>query len=134
MANVFILRGVQGAGKSTVAKELSKLYEAVVVSADDYFMQDGEYQFDASKLLEAHAYCQYEFQRAIVHWKENIIVDNTNALEKDFQWYIDTAKDFGYNVISLVVENRHGNDSIHNVPHETRKRTETRIRQSLRLM
>ena len=50
MANktLYILRGIPGSGKTTHAKRLAGT-NGVIISADDYFMRDGEYCFDASK-------------------------------------------------------------------------------------
>ena len=39
----------------------------------------------------------------------------------------------GLSVVSLIVENRHGSDSIHSVPQETRDVQERRLRNSLQL-
>ena len=52
---------------------------------------------------------------------------------KEIQPYIDMAEEFGYSVFSLVIENRHGNDSVHSVPQETRDAQERRLRNSLKL-
>lgn len=48
-----------------------------------------------------------------------IVVANTFTQEWEMNPYIELAKKYGYKVISLVVENRHGNKNIHNVPDET---------------
>jgi len=48
-----IVRGLPGSGKSTVGAKFG-----VVRSADDYFMSDGVYNFDPSKIVAAHAACQ----------------------------------------------------------------------------
>lgn len=135
MYNVIILRAVQGAGKSTFAKLLEQtMPNTVICSADDYFMQDGVYNFDATKLADAHQHCRGLFVGSMIDSVNTIIVDNTNATEKDVQWYVDKAKEEGYRVTSLVVENRHGSNSVHNVPEESRKRTADRIKGSLRLV
>uniref|UniRef100_A0A8W8KSP8 Uncharacterized protein n=1 Tax=Magallana gigas TaxID=29159 RepID=A0A8W8KSP8_MAGGI len=56
---VFIMRGVSGSGKSTIARAIQKVYpSAVLCSADDYFMREGEYHFSADDLESAHKYCQ----------------------------------------------------------------------------
>lgn len=39
----------------------------------------------------------------------------------------------GYRVVSLVVENRHGNRDVHNVPDEVKGKQEQRIKNSLKL-
>ena len=52
--NLILLRGVSGAGKSTVA---GLFIDATIISTDDFFMKDGEYQFDANSLVENHMKC-----------------------------------------------------------------------------
>jgi len=54
MKELFLLRGVPGSGKSTLAKSLGGIH----MEADQYFMENGEYKFDASKIKNAHEYCQ----------------------------------------------------------------------------
>ena len=53
MKQLILLRGLPGSGKSTFAKSLGGIH----IEADQYFMQDGEYKFDASQLKHAHNYC-----------------------------------------------------------------------------
>ena len=47
---------------------------------------------------------------------EQIVVANTSTTEREMQPYMDLARQFGYMVYSVIVENRHGNVSIHGVP------------------
>jgi len=47
-----------------------------------------------------------------------IVVSNTFTQEWEMQPYIDMAKDNGYKVFTIVVENRHGGKNEHNVPDE----------------
>lgn len=113
MKELFLLRGLPGAGKSTLAKSLSGIH----LEADQYFMEDGEYKFDASKLKEAHAKCQ----NAVRVWmgsQDRIIVSNTFTQAWEMQPYYDLAEKYGYRVYSLVVENRHGGVNQHGVPEE----------------
>ena len=49
----------------------------------------------------------------------NIVVSNTFTTEKELQPYLELAMKYDYKVVSLIVENRHGSQSIHNVPEET---------------
>ena len=48
-----------------------------------------------------------------------IAVANTFTREWEMESYIDMAFMHGYRVVSLVVENRHGGESIHDVPAAT---------------
>ena len=92
---VVILRGVPGAGKSTVVR---KFYaNAVVCSADNYFIgADGRYNYDATKAGEAHSWCFKEFIRNLNQAKNTadqttIVVDNTNVRLWEYQNYVGLA-------------------------------------------
>jgi len=133
MPTVTILRGVSGSGKSTIANMLTQL-GAVVVSADKYFIQPfGGYVFDPAKLKQAHEYC-YDMLRMELLSGNDVIVDNTNTTEKEIAKYLEFAQERGYKVTCLVVENRHGSDSIHDVPEEVRKKQAMRLAQSIKLI
>lgn len=129
---LFLLRGLPGSGKSTLAAQLG----GSLVEADRYFMQYGEYNFDASKLKEAHAWCREEVRK----WMEvdnsgynvdRIVVSNTFTQEWEMKPYYELAEKYGYRVYSIVVENRHGGKNVHNVPDEAidrmRKRFEIKL-------
>ena len=50
----FIMRGVPGSGKSTVASKI-KGENGIIHSTDDYFIDaNGEYQFDKTLLAKNH--------------------------------------------------------------------------------
>jgi hypothetical protein len=50
---------------------------------------------------------------------DRIVVSNTFTQEWEMQSYFDMANEYGYKVFSIIVENRHGSQSVHNVPEET---------------
>ena len=132
--NVIILRGVSGSGKSTFASMLARHNSgAVVVTADDYFTDSwGLYKFDASKLGAAHAHCFKRFQNALFNCDVNtVIVANTNTSPKDFKNYVDVAEAYGAYVTYVVLENRHGNNDVHNVPSEVKERQRNTLKNSL---
>lgn len=132
---VIILRAVSGSGKSTFAEYLNSLSnsKAIICTADDFFIgSDGVYRFDLSKLGQAHLECKKKFEDALQKDFELVICANTNTKGQDVNFYIDKAKEYGYTVFSLVVENRHNNNNIHNVPVETLSRQEQDLRNSLK--
>jgi predicted kinase len=114
MKELFLLRGVPGAGKSTLAKSLGGMH----IESDKYFMDEDEYKFDPSKLKDAHAWCQNAVRVWAKNSVEKIVVSNTFTQEWEIDYYFELAKEHGYRVYSLIVENRHGNKDIHNVPEE----------------
>jgi len=114
MKELFLLRGVPGAGKSTLAKSLGGIH----IESDMFFMDGDEYKFDPSKLKDAHAWCQNAVKVWTKNGVEKIVISNTFTQEWEIDYYFELAKEHGYRVYSLIVENRHGNKDIHNVPEE----------------
>ena len=55
----------------------------------------------------------------MVKEKPKVIVSNTFTQEWEMEDYYDLAKRYGYKVTSVIVENRHGGESIHSVPDAT---------------
>lgn len=145
----YLLRGVSGSGKSSLAEELRVLYSSVqetawganvfYASADNFFMQNGKYEFNPDLLSEAHYKCYNGIEEFMENYEKYhigqfvVILDNTNTQEKHFKKYIDLAEKYGYTIVSLVVENRHGNESVHNVDERTLERQEARLRGSIKL-
>ena len=132
MNTIIFLRGLPGSGKSTFA---NYMFSNNIFEADQYFYnEEGKYNFDASKLYEAHKWCQLRVEHAMednlesngMHFSE-IVVSNTSTTEKELEPYLELAKKYDYQVVSLIVENRHGNKSTHNVPAETIERMKNRF-------
>jgi predicted kinase len=111
MKTLILLRGLPGAGKSTFAKMLGGIH----IEADHYFMKDGEYKFDASKLKQAHEYCRTSTEGWMMEGY-NIVVSNTFTQEWEMDAYYELAGKYGYRVYSLIVENRHNGVNEHGVP------------------
>jgi predicted kinase len=116
---LYLLRGVPGSGKSTVAQNIGGTH----FETDKYFMVDGEYKFDPTKLKQYHQMCQDEVNLAMIqnhtaHFNDVIVVSNTFTQEWEMKPYFDLAKTYGYQVFSLIVENRHGGLNQHGVPED----------------
>lgn len=133
MKQLIILRGVSGAGKSTVAEIISEGYWPICEADQYHYTERGVYDWKPENVGKAHAWCQGIVRDAMASNLNKIIVSNTSTTEKELKPYLALAEEFGYQVISLVVENRHGNDSIHEVPQYIRDQQEKRLRGSLKL-
>jgi predicted kinase len=117
---LILLRGLPGSGKSTLAKIILQLpsnAEPEVLSADDFFeTKEGIYHFDATKLKEAHNYCQFRCSERMRQQKSRIVVANTFTEEWEMDEYFKMAERYNYRVHTVIVENRHGNINVHGVP------------------
>ena len=120
---LFLIRGVSGAGKTTLAKALGGKH----IEADMFFVKDGVYKFDATKIKDAHSWCQNMVGSWMSDNEERIVVSNTFTQEWEMQFYYDWAKEFDYTVFSIIVENRHGGVNEHNVPKETIEKMKSRF-------
>jgi predicted kinase len=119
MKTLYIVRGVPGSGKSTFAKSLGGTH----FEADMFFMKDGEYKFDMSKIKEAHNWCQDSVNTAMIMnntagLNETIVVSNTFTQEWEMKPYFEMAELHEYRVFSIILENRHGGVNEHNVPED----------------
>ena len=82
MKELFLLRGLPGAGKSTLAKMLAGEKEYRHKEADMFFVDaDGNYKFEPSKIKDAHAWCQEEVDFMMKYEHSPIVVSNTFTQE-----------------------------------------------------
>lgn len=117
--NVFIISGLPGSGKSTLAKNYTYDSKTIILSADDYFMSEGIYKFDPSKIGDAHKDCFNRFLNVLQEdtllrktekiWNscnyiyDAVIVDNTNIEAWEISPYWMVATGLGYNVKIIEV-------------------------------
>jgi hypothetical protein len=57
----------------------------------------------------------------------NVAVSNTFTQEWEMDAYYELAKQYGYQVYSLIVENRHGGVNEHGVPDEVLEKMKNRF-------
>ena len=121
---LYIVRGIPGSGKTTFAQSLG----CPVFEADMFFVnKQGVYNFDGSKIKDAHAWCQEMVEDEMFNQHEKVAVSNTFTQEWEMESYYKLAEKYGYRVFSLIVENRHGNSNVHNVPEETIEKMKNRF-------
>jgi predicted kinase len=120
---LFLVRGLPGSGKTSFASAIWNDY--AVFEADKFFYdKEGNYNFDPSKLKEAHAWCKNEVESKMIEHQNNqqyypeIAVSNTFTQEWEMEDYFKLAEKYEYKVVSLILENRHGSQNVHGVPDE----------------
>jgi hypothetical protein len=85
----------------------------------------GEYKFNQRDLPKAHNWCKFRVEtfmqdnQANEEFYQDIVVSNTFTQEWEMKEYFELAEKYGYRVFTLIVENRHGSKSVHDVPDAT---------------
>ena len=127
-----LVRGLPGSGKSTFANLITN--EFSICEADKFFYdKEGNYNFDATKLREAHEWCREQVE---IRMKDNgvnpqfypeIVVSNTFTQKWEMDAYYKLAEQYGYKVFSIIVENRHEGVNQHGVPAEKLEQMKNRF-------
>lgn len=120
-----LIRGVSGSGKTTFGELICGDYP--LFSADNYFMKDGNYLFNAIELKEAHADCLNKTIQAMNANTCKIFVANTFTREWEMVKYFELAIKYNYDIFSIIVENRHNNENVHNVSKENIEKMKERF-------
>jgi tRNA uridine 5-carbamoylmethylation protein Kti12 len=116
--SLYIIRGLPGVGKSTLAERLAMPWN--IVEADQFWTKDdptGEYKFDGSRAFMAHQWCEREVRGRLILLSDmlapartsstaDIVVANTFVLRSMYQPYVDMARELGANAVVITVDNR----------------------------
>ncbi|KAM5340413.1 NEDD4-binding protein 2 isoform 2-T4 [Glossophaga mutica] len=97
-----LLRGLPGSGKSFLARTLQEDNPSgIILSTDDYFYINGQYQFDVKYLGEAHEWNQNRAKEAFEKKLSPIIIDNTNLQAWEMKPYVALSQKHKYKVLFL---------------------------------
>ena len=115
VAQLVLFRGLPGTGKTTMAQVLMAIgYKHF--EADTYFVVNGKYQYEKSKLWEAHEMCKMNTQQALLIG-ERVVVSNTFTRRADIQPYLEMGAE------SIQIVEATGKwQSVHNVSPVTVRR------------
>lgn len=115
MAHLYILRGVPGSGKTTLADKMLRHGMVDAHFEADMFMVDekGNYDFNQKYLKFCHEQCQRATDAAL-SIGQTAVVSNTFVRKWEIQAYLDMAKYHGVNITVIVCHGDYGNT--HGVP------------------
>ena len=120
------VRGLPGSGKSEFAKYLDLNF----FEADQYFDNFNDGIFDFKLIKKAHEFCYKNVEKEL-KLGNSVVVSNTMTTEHEVKEYQDLAIKYKARFVSLILENRHKGQSIHDVPkssiEQMRKRFSIRL-------
>lgn len=90
-------------------------------------MADGEYQFNPEQIKLAHQHCQEQVELSMRYGSTPVGVANTFTQDWEMKPYFKLARKYGYQIHTVIVENRHGNGNVHAVPDATISRMAERF-------
>ena len=121
---LILIRGISGSGKTTYAKNLIKQDPSLShYEADMFFYKDGNYNFDPTKLKDAHAWCKAQTENDLQNGK-SVVVSNTFTQKWEIEPYIQLGKKYGADIIIKKATGNYKN--VHGVPDEALERMRTR--------
>lgn len=111
---LYLIRGVPGSGKTTLARAMSEDLKCPHWEADMWMTGDGgQYAYDPSRVADCHNFCQRAVNRDMIVGFHAIIVSNTFIRKWEADVYYALAKLWGYQVKVICCE---GNfENVHGV-------------------
>jgi predicted kinase len=115
MAHLYIIRGVPGSGKTTLAESMMECGMVDHYSEADRFMVDDflQYKFDATNLRMCHELCRQDVEE-FLNMGCSVAVSNTFTRKWEMQPYLDMAEKYGAKVTVIVCQGDYAN--VHGVP------------------
>lgn len=111
---IVLIRGLPGSGKSTLAKNLAT-QGYLHFEADMFFEVNGHYRYDASRIRDAHSWCQQMTRQAPAKGLK-VVVSNTFTQLREMEPYRSMTQNV------LVVEANGKWENVHGVPAEMLER------------
>lgn len=112
-ADLVLVRGVPGSGKTTYVKKNLKGYKHF--EADQYFEKSGEYKFNVSELKNAHEECLNNTRKELEKGNK-VVVSNTFVRRWELDKYLSLARDLNKTVKVIRMTKQFKNE--HGVPED----------------
>jgi len=130
---LILLRGLPGAGKSSLAQLLSEKGKYPIFAIDDYFTDKltSKYHFDFSKNYLAYQQCESLTNQAMQSGTEKVFIDNAFTLSWEMEPYFKLAAKHNYLIYIITVEKHHNNKNIHNISQEQIEKMATKYKVKL---
>ncbi len=122
MSELILVRAPSGYGKSTYVKKNFSSYAHF--EADMFFIREGEYRFDRTKLGSAHMWCQTMTKQALRSGK-NVVVSNTSTTLKELKDYIKIAEEC--KALVRVIRLAKQFQNVHGVPNDVVENMKARM-------
>ena len=108
--------------------------DVIWIAADDFMIdEDSNYEYNPKRLAECHKKCQDAVTHALPYYK-TVVVHNTFCAEWEMDAYYKIAEEVGdCRVHSIIVENRHGSESTHDVHIDTISMMMTKLMDNIKL-
>lgn len=119
----YLIRGLPGSGKSTLAKKIQSTFNpsAAWYEADQYFTdKDGNYNWESSRLCDAHEWCEDSVLRALQQGRHTI-VSNVFARYLGIVTYFWALRGENIIVNPIIIDCVGDFGSIHGVPEDVLK-------------
>lgn len=117
MPTLTLIRGLPGSGKSTLAKCFRERDYSIRHFEDDmFFIENGKYQYDKTKIQRAHDWCFIKVSYSLSQGVDTI-VSNTFTQIWQMEPYLQLCRDMRYTLNVIECKGQFGN--VHNVPEGT---------------
>lgn len=101
----FVLRGLPGTGKTTLANSPIFPNTTKIISVDEYWSEENK--FSKEKVNDAFKWCFQNFKQLVQDKVSPIIVDNSNIKKFHYIQYVDYAQRVGYLVVVGILPHNH---------------------------
>lgn len=92
---MFIIRGIQGSGKTTLARKLASEHGAIVISADGYFPEGTDRIRMSTDQWGAARVARLADVREALNNKRSLVIDGLHTHYPDYKMYVEMITNLG---------------------------------------